>query len=62
MQCIECGGEYSERYDKYTGRFGDTKVTVEGYLYYECNKCGNILLSPSICDALENKRKEQTTK
>jgi len=63
MLCQECGGQYEERKDTYTMDYGKEigKITVTGYLYFKCTKCGAVLLSPVICKALDEELSKKVT-
>ena len=56
MICHECQGNYAEKTGKYTlddPYFG--AVSAQGK-YYECDKCGDVLLTPEISEALDSAR------
>ena len=56
MDCLECGGKYKLRHDKYISSeeiIGE--IEVEGFPYYKC-ECGEVLLTPQICEEIERKR------
>ena len=56
MDCPECGGKYKLRYGKYMSSDGIIGETiVEGFPYYKCD-CGEVLLTPEICEEMERKR------
>jgi len=60
MDCLECGGTYTEKSgtyllaDPYVG-----KIIVEGVSYYQCDKCGDILYSEAMAQAIESQRNER---
>jgi hypothetical protein len=63
MQCLECGGSYVESSERYIYKdpvVGD--IPVQGLKFYRCNKCGDVLFTTEILDAIEKQvteRKEQ---
>jgi len=60
MNCLECGGTYTEKSgiyslaDPYVG-----EIIVQGVLYYQCDKCGDILYSEGMAQAIESERNER---
>jgi hypothetical protein len=54
MNCLECGGNYQIRnepidlQDEYVGWI-ETRPAV----YFECDNCGDRMLSPDACDAID---------
>jgi hypothetical protein len=57
MRCYQCGGTYietSDRYeivDPYVG-----PIAVQGVTYFKCDKCGDVLLTAEMSQALEEAR------
>ena len=60
MDCLECGGTYTEKsgiyslVDPYVG-----KIVVRGLPYYQCDKCEDILYSAQIAQAIESQRNKR---
>jgi len=60
MNCLECGGTYTEKsgiyvlVDPYVG-----KITIKGVPYYQCDKCEDILYSEAMAQAIESERKKR---
>jgi len=60
MDCLECGGTYTEKsgiyslVDPYVG-----KIIVEGVSYYQCDKCEDILYSAEMAQAIESERNKR---
>jgi hypothetical protein len=60
MDCLECGGTYTEKsgtyslVDPYVG-----EIIVEGVSYYRCDKCGDILFSVEMAQAIESERNKR---
>jgi len=60
MDCLECGGTYTEKsgtyllIDPYVG-----KIIVEGVSYYQCDKCGDILFSTEMAQEIESERNKR---
>lgn len=66
MRCRECGSKYKEKNDTFTMNYarGIGDITVTGYQYFKCPKCGDVLLSLEICKAMDEeieKRKLEMT-
>ena len=59
MDCLECGGTYTEKSgiyslaDPYVGQ-----IVVQGVSYYQCDKCENILYSAEMAQAIESERND----
>jgi len=57
MNCLECGGTYTEKSanyalsDPYVGR-----IIIKGIPYYECDNCKDILYSEAMAQAIETER------
>lgn len=57
MNCDECGGNYIKKTDTlevtdpYVG-----KIIIRGVPYYQCDKCGDILYTPDMAQAIEFER------
>ncbi len=57
MNCLECGGTYTEKsgiyvlVDPYVG-----KIIIRGVPYYQCDKCEDILYSEAMAQAIESER------
>ena len=60
MNCLECGGTYTEKsgtyvlIDPYVG-----KIIIQGVSYYQCNKCEDILYSEAMAQAIDSERNER---
>lgn len=60
MDCLECGGTYTEKsgiyslVDHYVG-----KIVVQGVSYYQCDKCEDILYSAEMAQAIELERSKR---
>lgn len=60
MDCLECGGTYTEKsgtyslVDPYVGR-----IVVQGVSYYQCDKCEDILYSAEMAQAIESQRNKR---
>jgi len=60
MDCLECGGTYTEKSgtyllaDPYVGN-----IIVAGVSYYECDKCGDILYSADMAQKIESERNKR---
>jgi len=60
MNCLQCGGTYTEKSgvysltDPYVG-----EIIVHGVMYYQCDKCGDILYSEAMAQAIESERNER---
>lgn len=63
MKCYECGGSYIESSSQFSYKDEVVgEVHVHGFKYYRCAKCGDVLFSPEMLDAIEiavNERKHQ---
>jgi hypothetical protein len=60
MNCLECGGTYTEKSGRYS--LADPyvgEIIVQGSLYYQCDKCGDILYSEGMAQAIELERNER---
>lgn len=57
MNCLECGGTYTEKFgnyvllDPYVGN-----ITIKGVPYYQCDNCEDILYTEAIAQAIESER------
>jgi hypothetical protein len=57
MDCLQCGGAYTERSgtyslpDRYVG-----EVLLQGVSYYQCDSCGAVLYSPQMARQIEAER------
>jgi hypothetical protein len=60
MDCLECGGTYTEKsgtyllVDPYVG-----KIIIQGVSYYQCDKCEDILYSEEMAQAIDSQRNER---
>jgi hypothetical protein len=60
MNCFECGSTFEEKNgflqvtDPYVGL-----IALEGVLYYQCNKCGELLYTEETARAIEIERKKR---
>jgi len=60
MDCLECGGTYTEKsgtyllVDPYVG-----EIIVRGVSYYQCDNCGNILFSAEMAHEIESERNKR---
>jgi len=60
MDCLQCGGTYTEKsgiyslVDPYVGN-----IIVEGVSYYQCDKCEDILFSAEMAQAIESERNKR---
>ena len=60
MNCLECGGTYTEKSrtyqldDPYVG-----KIIIKGFLFYECDKCKDILYSEAMAQAIDLERNKR---
>ena len=60
MNCLECGGTYTEKSgiyvldDPYIG-----KITIKGVPYYQCDKCEDILYSEAMAQAIDSERNKR---
>ncbi len=60
MNCLECGGTYTEKSgiyvlaDPYVG-----KIIIKGAPYYQCDKCEDILYSEAMAQAIESERNKR---
>jgi len=57
MDCLECGGSYTKKsgtyslVDPYVGR-----ILIQGVVYYQCDRCEDILYTPEMAQAIESQR------
>ena len=66
MQCRQCdgSGNYIERRDTYYLPYDPPYVPqregiiIEGVLWYQCDKCGDVLYPQEMSEAIEAKRNE----
>lgn len=60
MDCLECGGTYTEKsgtyllVDPYVG-----EIIVQGVSYYQCDNCGDILYSADMAQKIESERNKR---
>lgn len=60
MNCLECGGTYTEKFgyyslhDEYVGN-----IIIKGIPYYQCDKCEDILYSKAMAQAIESERNKR---
>lgn len=60
MDCLECGGTYTEKsgtyslVDPYVG-----EIILEGLSYYQCDKCGDILYSAEMAQEIDSQRNKR---
>jgi len=60
MNCLECGGTYTEKSgvyqldDPYVG-----KIIIHGVPFYECDKCKDILYSEAMAQAIDLERNKR---
>jgi len=57
IACVECGGVLKAKLGAHTlidSLVGE--ITLEGFRYYECDTCGDVLYSAAMCLAIESER------
>lgn len=57
IRCIKCGNWHTLHTDEYKCVMGFYLIKITGVPYYKCDYCGDILLTPEMCDAIDSQFK-----